>query len=81
MFEDSNGLQRHELPLAGYAPRMIGTIHLRLLLARFAAWANRQLVSVIAYRVEETRALLTVVGRVPAQREGGLGRASGSVGC
>ena len=36
---------------------MIDTIHLRLLLATFAAWANRQQTSVITYLIEENRVL------------------------
>ncbi len=36
---------------------MIDTIQFQLLLATFAAWANRQQASVIAYLIEENRVL------------------------
>ena len=34
---------------------MLETIHLQLLLATFAAWSNRQQVSVINYLIEDDR--------------------------
>jgi len=36
---------------------MIDTVHLRLLLATFAAWANRRRAGVIALLIEEKRVL------------------------
>jgi hypothetical protein len=36
---------------------MIDTIHLRLFLATFAAWANRRQTSRITYLIEENRVL------------------------
>jgi hypothetical protein len=48
---------------------MIDTIHLRLLLATFAAWANRQQTSVITYLIKENRVL-------KEQLESGAGRSA-----
>ena len=36
---------------------MIDTIHVQMLLATFAAWANRQQAGVITYLIEENRIL------------------------
>ena len=55
MSENSSIRQRHALARVRYAPRMIETIHLQLLLATFAAWSNRRQARLITDLIEENR--------------------------